>query len=160
MNRFLIKITMLLALFTMAFSTATAQNSAKVESTFKEIMKKYEGTEGVECVSVVKGQGLDLIKAMLRKELGRSFMKGVTSINIVEYSEASEDACASLRKDLDVFLSLLNEFEVGEEMEFADNDYLRCFADDSEDVLSDFVIAMEHGEVKMLMYMAGEIRLE
>ena len=42
MNRFLIKITMLLALFTMAFSTATAQNSAKVESTFKEIMKKYD----------------------------------------------------------------------------------------------------------------------
>ena len=118
MNRFLIKITMLLALFTMAFSTATAQNSAKVESTFKEIIKKYEGTEGVECVSVVKGQGLDLIKAMLRKELGRSLMKGVTSINIVEYSEASEET------------------------------------------LSDFVIAMEDGEMKMLMYMAGEIRLE
>ena len=160
MKRFLIKITMLAALFTMAFATAFAQNSAKVESTFKEIMKKYEGTEGVECISVVKGQGLELIKAMLRKELGRSFMKGVTSINIVEYGEASEETCASLRKDLDVFLSLLNEFEVGEEMEFADNDYLRCFADDSEDVLSDFVIAMEHGEVKMLMYMAGEIRLE
>lgn len=118
MNRFLIKITMLLALFTMAFSTATAQNSAKVESTFKEIIKKYEGTEGVECVSVVKGQGLDLIKAMLRKELGRSFMKGVTSINIVEYSEASEET------------------------------------------LSDFVIAMEDGEMKMLICMAGEIRLE
>ena len=102
-----------------------------------------------------------MVKMMLKKEFGKDFMKGVTSITIIDYSDASEETCMALRKDLDAFMSILQEFDVSKEKQFADNDYIRCFASASESkVLSDFVIALENEESKMLMYMAGTIKIE
>ena len=150
----------------MAIALATtvsinAQTSASVEKTANELVKKYEETAGVDCISVVKGGGLEMVKMMLKKEFGKDFMKGVTSITIIDYSDASEETCMALRKDLDAFMSILQEFDVSKEKQFADNDYIRCFASASESkVLSDFVIALENEESKMLMYMAGTIKIE
>ena len=126
-----------------------------------EIVKKHETSEGVSCMTVAKGSGLDLVKMMFNKEFGKDFMKGVTSITIIEYSEASEETCATLHKDLDAFISLLEEFDPSKEEEFADNDYIRCFASSSEtNTVSDFVIAMEDDGAKMILYMAGTIKIE
>lgn len=123
-----------------------------------EIVKKHEGSHGVNCMTVVKGGGLEMLKMMFNKEFGKEFMRGVTSITLIEYSDASEETCTTLHKDLDVFLSLLQEFDVSKEKQFADNDYIRCFASATEsDTLSDFVIALENDESKMIMYMAGKI---
>lgn len=109
-------------------------------------------------MTVVKGGGLEMLKMMFNKEFGKEFMRGVTSITLIEYSDASEETCTTLHKDLDVFLSLLQEFDVSKEKQFADNDYIRCFASATEsDTLSDFVIALENDESKMIMYMAGKI---
>ena len=139
----------------------SAQESQSVENTMNEITKKYEANQDVSCISVVKGGGLEMVKIMLKKESGKDFMKGVTSITIIDYSDASEETCNALRKDLDIFLSILQEFDVSKEKQFADNDYIRCFASASESgILSDFVIALENEESKMLMYMAGTIKVE
>ena len=99
---------------------------------------------------------------MLNQQFGKDFMKGVTSITIINYSDAAQDVCLALRKELDVFESLLEEFDMDEEKELATNEFIRCFASISKEdkTISDFVFAAEDNESKMLMYMAGKIRVE
>lgn len=112
-------------------------------------------------MTVGKGSGLGMMKMMFNQEFGKDFMKGVTSITIIEYSEASADVCAALRKDLDAFVSLLQEFDVSEEKNFEDNDFIRCFASVADSAtISDFVMALESKDSKMIMYMSGEIKIE
>ncbi len=81
-------------------------------------------------------------------------MKGVTSITIINYSEASQETCLALRKELDFA-------NIDKEKEFADNDYIRSFASVSGDekTISDFVIAVEEKDSKMIIYMAGKIKV-
>ena len=147
-----------------AFLLATvsyAQQPASIEKAVKDIVKKYDDNNGVSCMTVAKGSGLEMLKMVFNKEFGKEFMKGVTSITIIDYSDAPEATCMDIRKDLDVFQSLLSEFDVSEEKQFSDNDYIRCFASTNESgILSDFVIALEDKESKMVMYMAGAIKVE
>ena len=161
MKRFIKFQVVLTALFVMTSVNCHAQQSGDVERTMNEIVSKHEGNKDISCFTVVKGGGLEIFKRMFNKEFGKEFMKGVTSITIIDYSDASEDTCMTLRKDLDAFLSLLQEFDITKEKQFADNDYLRCFASASESgTLSDFVIALEHDKSKIVMYMAGSIKVE
>ena len=121
-------------------------------------MKKYDDNNGVSCVTVAKGSGLEMLKMVFNKEFGKEFMKGVTSITIIDYSDAPEATCMDIRKDLDVFLSLLSEFDVSKEEQFSDNDYIRCFATETDsNTISDFVMALENDKSKVVMYMAGKI---
>jgi hypothetical protein len=148
----------LTALLMTVFINSNAQTSASVESTVDEIVKKHEASKGVNCMKVVKGGGLELVKMTLKKEFGKDFMKGVTCITVIDYSEASEETCVTLRKDLDALSSLMQEFNVSKEEEFSNNKYVRCFASASDDkVLSDFVIALEDDKSKMILHMAGKI---
>lgn len=160
--KYLIKLqTVLVALFVLTVFNCHAQQSLKVENTMKEIMKKYENVEGVECLSVVKGGGLEMVKMMFNKEFGKDFMKGVTSISFIEYGTASKETRMNIHKELNAFLSLLKEFDISKEKNFAGNDYIRCFAASTgSGTVSDVVIAIENGESKMVMYMAGEIVIE
>jgi hypothetical protein len=97
---------------------------------------------------------------MLNKEFGKDFMKGVTSINFINYSDASQETCQSLRKELDGFLSLLEEFK-DEDKESTDYEFVRSFAlPIDKNTISDFVIAMEDKESKMIIYMAGKIKID
>ena len=138
-----------------------AQGTSPVEDMVNGIVKKYEESKGVECISVAKGSGLEMFKIMLKKKFSKGFMKGVTGITIIDYSDAPQEVCQSLRKDVDGFLTLLQEFNVGKEKEFADNDYIRSFASVSDaGTISDFVIAVENKESKTIIYMAGEIKVE
>lgn len=151
----------LAALFMTTLIDCYAQQPTSVDKTVKELIKKHEDNKGVTCMTVAKGSGLEMVKMMFNKEFGKEFMKGVTSITIIEYSEASEETCRILHKDLDGFLSLLQEFDISKEKQFADNDFIRCFASVSNDnTLSDFVIALENDKSKMVMYMAGKIVVE
>lgn len=145
----------------MAAATTFAQSPSQAEKAARELVRKYDGSDGVECIVATKGNGLGLYKMMLNKEFGKDFMKGVTSITIIDYSSASEDVCIALRKDLDVFVSILEEFDLSDEKDYAGNEYIRCFASIMDsDTISDFVFAMEEGSSKMLMYMAGRIIVE
>ena len=159
MNRFIIRTALVAALFFCAV-VSQAQETSGVETAVKEIVKKYDGKDKVNCMSIVKGGGLELVKMALNKEFGKSFMKGVTSITIIDYSDASEATCEALRKELEVFSSLLQEFNLNEEKQFSDNDYIRCFASENSGVLSDFVVALESDKSKTVMYMAGKIIVE
>ena len=76
------RITFLVVMIMMTFAAAYAQVPSQAEKVVGELVKKYENVEGVDCLSVVKGGGLEMVKLMLSKELGRSFMKGVTSIYV------------------------------------------------------------------------------
>jgi hypothetical protein len=159
MNRFIIRTALVATLFFCAV-ISQAQETSGVETAVKEIVKKYDGKDKVNCMSIVKGGGLELVKMALNKEFGKSFMKGVTSITIIDYSDASEATCAALRKELEVFSSLLQEFNLNEEKQFSDNDYIKCFASENSGVLSDFVVALESEKSKTVMYMAGKIIIE
>ena len=104
---------------------------------------------------------MKLLKMMLKREFGKEFMQGVTSITIINYSEASQETCQAIRQELDVFASMLEEFNVGEDESFSDSEHARCFVSilpDAE-IISDFIIAMEDREMKVVMHMAGEIKL-
>lgn len=151
----------LLALFAIISITSNAATTEQVDKAVKDIIATYKDAKGVDVVSVTKGNGLELIKMMLKKQFGKEFMRGVTCITVIGYSDADESVCTSLRKDLDKFTSILEEFDLSGNKDFSKNDYVRCFAHRTEDgMLSDFVIAMEKDSMKMVVYMAGEIKVE
>ena len=141
----------------------SAQQSSEVEKIVNEVAKKYDGKQGVNCITLAKGSGLELFKSALKKEFGKTFIKGVTAITVIEYSDAPAETCKELHQDLDLFLSLLQEFDLSKEKDFSDNSFLRCFASESEaeeGTLSDFVAAIEDDKSKMLLYMAGQIKVD
>lgn len=143
-----------------AFSSMAAEPS-EVKGIIDGIITKYEKTEGVDCIKFVKGEGIELIKMMLRKEFGRKFMQGVTYIAVIDYSEASEEDCLSLRKTMDQFTSLMVEADMSKSEEGASSDFMRCFYVVSDSgSLSDFLIIVEEGKDKTIMYMSGDIVAE
>lgn len=159
MKHLMIRILLLVASIFVAQNTF-ARETSKVEKAVDEMVSKYEGASGVTCLTVVKGRGLEIMKAMLNKEFGKSFMKGVTRITLIEYTDASQENCKSLHKDLEVFQTLMDDFDFNNEEEFAENEYVRCFASEEDQALSDFIIAIEDKESKVFMYMAGKITFE
>ena len=112
---------------------AYAQSPSKAADVMKEMVNKYETTDGVECIVATKGNGLELIKMMFNKELGKGFMKGVNSITIIEYNSASQATCTAIKNDLEQFQSILQEFEM---------------------------MLLEDDSSKMLIYMEGKIVVE
>ena len=159
--RLILKIQVALAaLLFFTFADCHAQ-SESVEQIVNGIVAKHENTPGVSCMTVTKGSGLNMVKSMLNKQLGKDFMKGVTSITIIDYTDASPETCDTLHKDLDSFISLLQEFDLKKEKQFSENKYIRSFASASEGgKISDFVMAIEDGKSKTIMYMAGTIKVE
>ena len=76
------KIVLLVALCMMTMVAGYAQEPSKVEAKIAEIVKKYENTEGVDSMSVVKGKGFGFgfVKMMFTAQFGKEFMKGVTAL--------------------------------------------------------------------------------
>lgn len=103
-----------------------------------------------------------MIKAMLNAQFGEAFMKGVTGVLIINYTEASQETCLALRKEFDVFKSMLEEFNIGKENGLDNSGDIRSFASISEKdkTISDFVIVIESKDLKTMMYMAGKIKIE
>ena len=152
---------LLSSLLLTAFINCYAQKPSDARDTMDQIVKKYDGKQGITAIKVAKGSGLELVKLMFNHEFGKDFMKGVTSITIIEYSDASPETIQALRNDLDTFTSLLEEFNLNSEKKSANNNYARCFATISKEdgTLSDFIFALEDEESKMFLYMAGVIRV-
>lgn len=158
MNKFKVR-TVLLTIAAVLISSlaAYAQKASNVENAVSELAKKFENTDGVTCIIAEKGIGLSMLKTMFNDQFGKDFMKGVKSITVIEYTEASEETCMSLRKEVDVFKSLLEEFNVGD----STNSFARSFAEVLEDgSLSDFVIIIEDKSSKMFMHMSGKIKVQ
>ena len=155
------KVILLLALCVMSMVTAYAQEPSQVETKIKEIVKHYDPVKGVDCLTVAKGSGLGLIKVMLNQQFGKDFMKGVTSITVINYSEASQETCLALRNEIEQLATLLQDFKMGDEKEFAEYSYVKSLATIvGENAISDFIVAMESKDVKTIMYMSGKIKVE
>lgn len=149
----------ILSLLTML--STYAQKTSEVQIKVNELVKKYEEVKGVDCTLIEKGRGLGMVKMMFNKQFGKDFMKGVTSITIIDYTDASKEVSETLRKELNVFLSVLKEYNLNKKKEFAEHSYIRSFASSTDDgTISDFVVAIESQGSKMIMYMAGEIKVK
>lgn len=141
--------------------TCFAQEPSVTEDLVRDMVGKYENVKGVESNIFVKGEGLELVKTMMKKEFGKEFMKGVTCIIIMEYSEAENDTCMSIRDDIGSFSAMLTEIDLKNGEIDKEGDYLRCFAHEiSDGNLSDFLVLIEDEESKMMMYMGGALYLE
>ena len=161
MKHLIKKILILFVLCLTTIEVGHAQESSKVEAKVNELVKKYEEVKGVDCTLIEKGRGLGMVKMMFNKQFGKDFMKGVTSITIIDYTDASKEVSETLRKELNVFLSVLKEYNLNKKKEFAEHSYIRSFALSTDDgTISDFVVAIESLGSKMIMYMAGEIKVE
>ena len=159
MKLYIQKIALCIALALTTMVNVYAQSPSTIENKVNALVKKYENEKGVDCTTVTKGMGLNMVKMMFNKQFGKEFMKGVTSITIIDYSNASQQTCTALRKELDAFTTLLKEYNLGNEKEFANNDYIRSFASPIDDkTISDFIVAIENKDSKIIMYMAGKIK--
>jgi hypothetical protein len=160
MRNYLQRVVTLVAFAMLAFVSAYGAEPTAVEIKVKEIVKKYDSEKGVSCWNFVKGRGLELIKMALNKEVGKEFMKGVTRITIIDYSDASEQTCQALRKEFEVFKTMLEEFKSKSEKESAEKDNSIAYAAISDDQsISDFIFSSESADSKMIMYMAGKIEV-
>ena len=162
MKQFIKRVVLLVTLCIMTMAYGYAQQPSNVEVKVKELVKKYENVKGVECMVVDKGMGLGMIKMMFNAQFGKDFMKGVTGIVIIDYTDASQEVVLSIHKELDTFKTMLEEVDTSEDEELAASDYARSFTKVSADEksISDFIIAIEDKESKMLMYMAGKMKIE
>ena len=161
MKLFIKKIVLCIALSLTTIANVYAQAPSKIENKVNALVKKYENVKGVDCTTLNKGFGLNMIKVMFNKQFGKEFMKGVTSVTIIDYSDAPQQTRMALRKELDAFSSILQEYNLGNEKEFANNDYIRSFASPIDDkTISDFIVAIENKDSKIIMYMAGKIKVE
>ena len=150
---------MLTALVMLGVGTLHAAEPTTPSAVMSKIVEKYEDTDDVMCLAVGRGLTLEMLKMNLNKSLGKEFMKGVKGITIIEYSDASAQVCAALHKDLDVFTSLLEELDP-DDGKGSKNEYKRVLAnmkDVESGKISDFVIAIEDEESKIIMYMEGDI---
>ena len=97
---------------------------------------------------------------LFNKQFGREFMKGVTSITIINYAEATNEVCLALHQELDAIASHLEEFKLNKNENAAEYSYARSLATVSTDgTISDFITAFENNEAKIMMYMAGKIKV-
>lgn len=145
--------------------TISAAESSKVEESVKAIAAEFENVTGVDCMVIQKGDGLALVKAMFNSQFGKKFMKGVTSMVIIDYSEASEEISNALRKKTESFKGVLQELKL-DDKEFEEGEYARVYAtindntNEKEASISDFMILLEDKESKMFLYMGGEILID
>lgn len=160
MNNNIKLFTMLAALIMFTGVSLSAHKPGEVNKAIDELVNKYDGKAGVECVIATNGSGLELIKMTLNKEMGKEFMKGVTSITIIDYSDAPAEICQSLRKDLDRVTSLVEQFDLTGNKDISDNDKTQCYACTSninDGKISDFIIVIEEDKSKTIMYMEGDL---
>jgi hypothetical protein len=150
---------MLAALVMLGVGSLHAAEPTTPSAVMSKIVEKYEDTDDVMCLAVGRGLTLEMLKMNLNKSLGKEFMKGVKGITIIEYSDASAQVCAALRKDLNAFTSLLEELDP-DDGQGSKNEYKRVFANmknAESGKISDFVIAIEDEESKIIMYMEGDL---
>ena len=77
------KLVLFVALCVATIAVGYSQVPSKIDVKVQEIVKIYNNVKGVECMTVTKGSGLEMVKLMLNKQFGKDFMKGVTSVTVI-----------------------------------------------------------------------------
>jgi hypothetical protein len=124
-------------------------------------MDKYKDVKGFSANTFVKGEGLGIVKAQMGRKMGKTFMKGVTIISMVDYSEAAKEVCDSIHADYGKYFSKFLDVEVPDSSK-KDITYSRTFLmlDEDKSAITDFITIFEDKEVKVFLYMGGIIKSE
>ena len=141
--------------------TVSAEPQQLIAASVKQIVAEFKGTKGVNCMVIQKGQGLGLVKAILKPKLGAEFLDGVTSIIIIEHSKASSEVCESLQNRLNAYSETLRDFQFNNN-EFGGGESVRGYVaiDESMTVASDLIMFVEDKGAKLLIYMGGVLKVE
>ena len=135
--------------------------AAQPTSTGRELMtsmvEKYGEDKGVNGMVCTKGNGLEMIKLVLRKEFGKDFIKGVDMIIIIDYSKAEQQVAEVIRTQTESLSASYEQKELPEEM--TKGNYMRNFfkLNDSKEVITDMVVLVESAENKTVIYFGGEM---
>jgi hypothetical protein len=161
MKRFFVIASLLLALFFCvqpAFGEGGANGGKDAVMSF---MDKYKDVKGFSANTFVKGEGLGIVKAQMGRKMGKTFMKGVTIISMVDYSEAAKEVCDSIHADYGKYFSKFLDVEVPDSSK-KDITYSRTFLmlDEDKSAITDFITIFEDKEVKVFLYMGGIIKSE
>lgn len=140
--------------------TLNAANPVKVEESVKQMAVEFENKEGMDCMVIEKGEGLGLIKAMFKQHFGRKFMKGVTSMVMIDYTNATNEVRDLFKSKVAAVANTLKEFDLGE-MDLEEGEYVKSYASShGENSVTDFMIMMEDKESMMFLYMGGELIID
>ncbi|MBO5732751.1 MAG: hypothetical protein J6R38_03930 [Alistipes sp.] len=157
MKHFRLKAILLAMLLLFTNADLYAHTPSEVENKVRKICEKYEDTKGVDAMIIVKGEGLEFFKMMMRKEFGKTFMKGVECIGFIEYGKASSQVADALKKELEPCYAMLEEIDLTDAKEIDDTSHIKCYIKRLDSTkLSDFMLVMED----TVTYMSGEITME
>lgn len=157
MNHLRLKTFLLAILLLFTSANLYAHTPSEVENKVRKICEKYEDTKGVDAMIIVKGEGLELFKTMMRKEFGKTFMKGVACISFIEYSKASSQVADALKKELEPCYAMLEELDLKDAKDIDDKSHIKCYVKRVDSTkLSDFILVMDDS----ITYMGGEITME
>ena len=138
---------------------AAAQQTTNIEAIVRQIAKEFDDTKGVDCMVLEKGVALGMVKGAFKPMFGSAFMKNVTSMVIIDYSDASEEICNAIRSKVEGFSKLLDDL-TPDKSEQKEGEYTRCYATINGTSISDFMIIMESDKNKMFLYMGGVLDIE
>lgn len=124
-------------------------------------LAKYKDVKGFSANTFVKGEGLGIVKAQMGREMGKTFMKGVTIISMVDYSEAAKEVCDSIHADYGKYFSKFLDVEIPDSSK-KDISYSRTFLmlEEDKSAITDFITIFEDKEAKVFLYMGGIIKSE
>ena len=148
----------LAVVFILASWSASANQPVKIEASVKQIATDFEKTDGVDCIVVEDGVSLTIIKQLFKQKFGKDFMKGVTSMVIIDYSKASNETYTAIRKRIDAYSATLQVFNI------PDAGDIKCFAsvNNSNETanISNLMVLIENSENRLFVYMGGVINID
>lgn len=148
---------MLLVMMLTLWLGAAAQPTSTGRELMTSMVEKYGEDKGVNGMVCTKGNGLEMIKLVLRKEFGKDFIKGVDMIIIIDYSKAEQQVAEVIRTQTESLSASYEQKELPEEM--TKGNYMRNFfkLNDSKEVITDMVVLVESAENKTVIYFGGEM---
>lgn len=148
---------MLLVMMLTLWLGAAAQPTSTGRELMTSMVEKYGEDKGVNGMVCTKGNGLEMIKLVLRKEFGKDFIKGVDMIIIIDYSKAEQQVAEVIRTQTESLSASYEQKELPEEM--TKGNYMRNFfkQNDSKEVITDMVVLVESAENKTVIYFGGEM---
>ena len=148
---------MLLVVMLWAWLGVAAQSADTGRELMTSMVDRYSEHKGVNGMVCTKGNGLEMIKLMLRKEFGKDFIKGVDVIIILDYSKADQQVTEAIRTQTESLSASYEQKELPEEL--TNGNYMRNFfkLSDNKEAITDMVVLMEGAENRTVIYFGGEM---
>lgn len=148
---------MLLVMALTLWLGAAAQPTSTGRELMTSLVEEYGEDKGVNGMVCTKGNGLEMIKLVLRKEFGKDFIKGVDMIIIIDYSKAEQQVAEVIRTQTESLSASYEQKELPEEM--TKGNYMRNFfkLSENKEAITDMVVLMENESTRTAIYFGGEM---